>query len=517
MVLDNGRSGIEDLPIEIQLQILDYLKFDSRCIASEVCRLWNSLAFSGRFMNRICLRLEMTEANAKEIVATLNASVRNYRHIAVDFNDQPVAMMDHLANAIGENDALERLTLRGMNRVEPVQLLILLDSVPHLKRLYLIGTKEELLYETNFQARMIESSSQNPPWTSALSTDSPVKLQSLEKLHLLTSGKVSYSSKFFIRKFPNITQLYLSSQQPCNAALLSDYKNQLETLSLSTPSNLFVVAFCSISFPKLRNLYLDQMELHDQLVVAQCMNFFKNRVHAGRLQQLILHPKFMMRTAIFSTICDNCGALQVLKLSLDYMDGDALKDVTNLQQLQNLSLYGTAYFRESPHWPYQIGTLRTVQISASRFPISLLEFIADIAPNLENLKMEDVENPEELFRILPGLLEKIRLLELSYSKQFERPPSCHPSGLLRSMHTMESFHLQRVIIKHGIQGWLQDAPQLKEVALTDCSTLTDTHLVILTTNCPKLDRLKLTRCSNVTVNGIEEFHSRVPLCRIDVN
>lgn len=85
------------------------------------------------------------------------------------------------------------------------------------------------------------------------------------------------------------------------------------------------------------------------------------------------------------------------------------------------------------------------------------------------------------------------------------------------MHNLESYHLQRVIIKHGIQGWLQDAPQLRMVTLTDCSTLTDTHLVILTTNCPKLEWLKLKRCPAVTMHGLEEFRARNPSCKIDVD
>lgn len=515
MVVENSALLIEDLPNEIQLQILEYLNFRNRCTAAEVCRLWNSLAFTGRSMDRVCLCIDITETNMKLVCSTLSNSVRNYRHITVNFNNQSISMMDRLSQAIGENDGLESLTLSGVDRIEPVQFLMLLDNVAQLKKLCLHGEKVNSSTETI----SIENFMESLPWLTALSMDSSTSLQRLQTLRLLIPGRISLPSKPFARKFPNLTQLHLTSQHPSNVAVFHEYRKQLDKISVLAPSSLFVTAFGSISFPKLRELSMGRLELHDQLVVAKCINFFQNPVHSGKLQVLVFHAKFMMRTPIFSTICVNCSALRVLELSLDYMDGDALKDVTNLQNLEKLSLQGTAYFRETPHWPYQIKTLETVRISGSRFPISLLEFIADIAPNLSSLTMEDVENPEELFRILPELVATIQSFRLSYSEGFERPPTCHPSGLLRSMFNLETYHLQRVIIKHGIQGWLQDAPQLKKVILTDCSTLTDTHLVILTTNCPKLERLKLKRCSEITVHGLEEFRSRIPFCKIndDVN
>ncbi|KXJ71522.1 hypothetical protein RP20_CCG020343 [Aedes albopictus] len=517
MVLEHHKLEIGDLPNEIQLQILDYLNYRSRCTASEVCRLWNALAFTGRFMDRVCLRLDITEDNLKLVCTVLSDSIRNYRHITINFNNQSVTMMDYFSQVVGENDALESLTLWGMDRIEPVQLLMLLNSCAHLERLCLLDEQTEQLNVTNVQGISADDSVEYPAWLTALSSDSPVRLQRLRKLRLMIPGRVSLPSKPIVRKFPNVTQLHLTSHRPSNVALFNDYRNKLEKISILTPSSLFVIAFSTISFPKLNHLYLGRLELHDQLVVAKWINFFQNPAHTGTLEQLMFHPKFMMRTPIFATICSNCSALRELELSLDYMDGDALKDVTNLQHLQKLSLQGTAYFRETPHWPYQIRTLKTVRISGSRFPINLLVFIADIAPSLTNLTMEDVENPKELFETLPELVATIRSFQLNYSEGFERPPSSHPSGLLRSMHNLESYHLQRVIIKHGIQGWLQDAPQLRMVTLTDCSTLTDTHLVILTTNCPKLEWLKLKRCPAVTMHGLEEFRARNPSCKIDVD
>lgn len=62
-----------------------------------------------------------------------------------------------------------------------------------------------------------------------------------------------------------------------------------------------------------------------------------------------------------------------------------------------------------------------MRISGSRFPINLLVFIADIAPSLTNLTMEDVENPKELFETLPELVATIRSFQLNYSEGFERP------------------------------------------------------------------------------------------------
>lgn len=68
-----------------------------------------------------------------------------------------------------------------------------------------------------------------------------------------------------------------------------------------------------------------------------------------------------------------------------------------------------------------IGSLAKVKISASRFPTSLLEFIADIAPNLETLALEDIEEPEAIFQVMPRIIGNIRHLEMSFSEAFETP------------------------------------------------------------------------------------------------
>lgn len=518
--VEDFNPGILDLPNEIQLQIFDWLDFKSRVAASNVCRQWNAIAFSGRFMKRIWLSLNITKEILKSMLITLASSVRNYRHVVINFNNQIVDMMDLLSENIGANYALESLVLFGMERIESEQLRMLLVSVPCLERLYLLGSKlqdshQACLSELSFLEITPGETHGNSVWMNALSMDMPIELQHLKSLCLTSPIKSSISPGSFRQKFPNLTQIQLTCDDPIIATLLNDYRYQMEKISVLTPTNNFFVAFCEIHFPKLADLIVDRMEVHDQYVISKCINFFKNLSHSYSLRQLILHPKFMIRTPIFSTICTNCSLLQVLELSLDYMDGDALKEVTNLNHLQKLSLQGTAYFRDSPRWASQIQTLNTVQICGSRFPINVLEFIADIAPNLERLSLEDLENPEEMFRILPMLVGSIRCFDIGYSETFERPPSCHPSGYLRSMIGLESISLRRVVIKHGIQGWLQDAPHLRKVALRDCNTLNDTHLVILTTNCPKLKELGLRRCSAVTACGVTEFRSRVPLCSVE--
>ncbi|XP_065073359.1 uncharacterized protein LOC135697530 [Ochlerotatus camptorhynchus] len=518
--VESCNIGIFDLPNELQLEIFDCLDFKSRFVASNVCRLWNALAFSGRFMDRIGLSLDITEDSLKSVVATLGNSVRNYRHVVINFNNQAVAMMDMLSENIGANDALESLVLFGMDRIESVQLVMLLSSVPDLVRLYLLGSKPQesqraCFTELGFREIPASDYYGNPVWMDALSTDSQIELHHVRKLCLVSPSRSSLSPECFRQKFPNLTQIQLICDDPIIATLLNDYRCQLERISLLTPSSYFFIAFSEIIFLKLADLVVDRMELHDQHVVEKCIKFFKNLAHSRTLRQLILHPKFMIRTPIFSTICANCSSLRVLELSLDYMDGDALKEVTNLKHLQKLSLQGTAYFRETPRWPSQIRTLKAVRICGSRFPISVLEFIADIAPNLDSLALENLEHPQDMFRILPMLVGSIRRFAIGYSETFERPPSCHPSGFLRSMVGLESFSLRRVVIKHGIQGWLQDAPHLRKVTLRDCDTLTDTHLVILTTNCPKLKELELRRCSAVTASGVAQFRSKMPLCNVD--
>ncbi|XP_053688455.1 uncharacterized protein LOC128737774 [Sabethes cyaneus] len=510
--------SIIDLPNEIQLQVFEYLDLKTRLIASRVCRLWNALAFTGRLMGEICVHLNLKERNLARTIDVLGSSARRYRHVVINFSNSSFSSVDTLADILSVNDALETLVLTGISRIETDQLFKLLENVPNLVRMFLLGdavdeySKMNLLELPKCHVTGIPVGA-HPRWIETFPVDSSVVLRSLDNLCLLSPTLSSSDGLQCIPYIcPNIRRLQITGTDASVAAMFEHFHNKLEKISIISPQRDFFLQFCNINFPKLSSLYVDRMELHDQESVTSGIAFFTER--CTNLERLVLHPKFMIRTPIFTTICTNCVALQKLELSLDYLDGDALKNVTNLQNLKALTFQGTAYFRETARWPYQIGSLVAVKIAGSRFPLTLLEFIADIAPNLNALALEDVENPEEMFRILPSMVGHIRHLELGYSARFERPPSCHPSGLLRSLDNLETYSLRRVIIKHGIQGWLQDAPHLKWVLLASCATLTDTHLVILTTNCPKLRQLTIRDCCSITQKGIDEFKMRIPLCRI---
>ncbi|XP_055607244.1 uncharacterized protein LOC129754985 isoform X2 [Uranotaenia lowii] len=506
--------NILDLPNELLLYVFDHLDFRTRLIASQVCRLWNHLTFTGLFMDRIYLSLNVTTHNQPELFYTLGQNLRCYRHISLQFDNCEIDL-SLLVPLLESNDRLESLLLTGVERMEPQEMNLLLSSVRNLKKLIILNWKagkETWTFpcvRTNNGSVHVDQNLAND-W---FSEDTPVVLSNLECLCLITSSKTQAFERLK-SKFPNVRLLQITVRNERACELLHSYSNQLTNLAIESPFPEMFLTMGDLSFPKLFHLTLDRMELHDQRILTKCVSFFRNPNHCRSFRELIFHPKFMVRTPMFSTICDHCSNLRSLSLSLDYMDGDALKDITNLRLLENLTLQGTCYFRESPSWPIQIPTLRQVKIAGSRFPISLLEFIADIAPMLESLALEDVENPEEMFRTIPRLVSGIVHLEMGYTEGFERPPSCHPSGLLRTMNQLERYCLRRVIIKHGIQGWLQDASHLKSVRLEDCKTLTDTNLVILTTNCPKLRQLEIEKCSHITASGVQGFRERIPCCKV---
>ncbi|XP_058832927.1 uncharacterized protein LOC131690871 [Topomyia yanbarensis] len=507
--------NILDLPNEIQLQIFDYLNLRDRKNTSRVCRLWNVLSFSGRFLDRICLQLSVEGDSFKCIVEVLSHSSRRYRHIVINFNNRDIVT----THGLRVSDGLETLALIGLSRLKADQLIELLENNPRLNRLFLIGEwidvyRKTCLLELPTLKMDVLHAECFPTWLSALSADSSLVLRHLANLCVLVPSLCKSELRSLARICPDPKTLQLTGTDPTVASLYECYHKQLEKISILSPQKDFFHQFCGIGFPKLDYLYLDRLEIHDQQTVTSCINFFENKLHCVRLQTLILHHLFMIRTPIFTTICHNCLALRTLELSLNYLNGDALKEVTNLSSLQKLTLQGTAYFHETPHWANQIVSLTTVTIAGNRFPVPMLEFIADIAPNLQSLTLEDVAKPPEIFYILPTLVGNIGHLEMGYSHHFERPPSCHPSGFLRNMNNLKTYSIRRVTINHGIQGWLQDAPQLRSVTIADCSSLTDTHLVILTTNCPKLRQLQLKGCPGVTEKGIGEFRSRVPLCSV---
>ncbi|XP_058461525.1 uncharacterized protein LOC131436682 isoform X2 [Malaya genurostris] len=492
MIISEDHYSILDLPNEVQLQIFDYLDLNTRKTTSRVCRLWNILSFTGRCMGRICLHLNVEGSQLEQVVTILNASSRRYRHVVINFNNRFVTSITGLR----VSDVLESLVMIGMSKVTDSQLIELLEDNPNLKRLFLLGDRidkyrKTRLFELPTMRMVVRNVERFPCWLEALSVDSTLMIHRLNNLCVLVPSFCTSArsiNQSINRIFPDVRILQLTGTD----------------LSVATV----------ISFPKLDYLHIDRLEISDQQTETSCVNLFRNELHCARLQTLILHPMFMIRTAIFTTICHYCLALKRLKLSLDYLDGDALKQVTRLRNLQNLTLHGTAYFHDTSRWSYQITTLTTVSIVKNRSLIPLLQFIADIAPNLLHLSLEDVEKPEEMFRILPTLAGNLTHLEMSYSRNADRPPSCHPSGLLRSMENLETVEIRRVTINHGIQGWIQDAPRLRNITIIDCATLNDTHLIILTTICPKLKQLRLSNCPGITANGITEFQCRIPCCTV---
>lgn len=529
---------LSDLPNEVQLHVLDHLDFRSRLAASQVCRLWDSLAFSGRFMDRVQLYLKLQPDNLRRVASVLSRSNRRYRHVVVNFGNCAYASMEQLVEVLGEDEGLESLVLMGLAEIEAVQLVTMLQSTPNLVRLFLLNdeldsfSKDRLL---ELRKCRVASAAGHSSWLGGFERDMEVALPKLRNV-CIVDRCLSFTemASSIPRFFPGLTQLQITSNHASLSSVYQTLRSQLEKIVVLSPEIDFFNRFADIGFPRLRYLYFDRMDLNLPQLVQKGAGFFSNPDHCRNLRQLVLHPQFMLRTEILTAICSDCRNLVELELSLDYLDGDALKDITNLTNLkvsalinkvlnltqifnsfQNLTLYGTAYFQDTPHWPHQITALSSVKIATCRFPVSLLDFIADIAPNLAQLSLENIECPEEMFRLLPELLPNLRTLELGYTKGFERPPSCHPSGYLRTMAALETISLRRVIIRHGIQGWLQDAPRLKRVVLADLGTLTNTHLVILTTNCPKLRELKLAGCGELTRDGIDEFRTRIPLCRVD--
>ncbi|KAL1402640.1 hypothetical protein pipiens_006008 [Culex pipiens pipiens] len=508
-----------DLPNEVQLHVLDHLDFRSRLAASRVCRLWDSLAFSGRFMDRVRLYLKLQPENVSRVTSVLNRSNRRYRHVVVNFENCAFPVMDQLVEMFGGDEALESLVLMGLGEIEAVQLVTILGSTPNLVRLFLLNdeldsfSKDRLL---ELPKCRVASATGHSSWLGGFERDMEIALPRLRNM-CIVDRCLSFTemASSIPRFFPGLSQLQITSNHASLSSVYQTLRSQLEKIVILSPEIDFFNRFADIGFPRLRYLYFDRMDLNLPQLIQKGAAFFSNPDHCHNLRQLVLHPQFMLRTEILTAICANCRNLIDLELSLDYLDGDALKDITNLTNLKNLTLYGTAYFQDTPHWPHQMTALSSVKIATCRFPVSLLEFIADIAPNLVQLALENIESPEEMFRLLPELLPNIRTLEMGYTKGFERPPSCHPSGYLRTMVALETVSLRRVIIRHGIQGWLQDAPRLKRVELGDLGTLSNTHLVILTTNCPKLRELKLAGCGELTREGIEEFRTRVPLCRVD--
>lgn len=487
---------ILDLPTEVQQHILDQLDCRSRLVASQVCRLWDGLAFSGRFMDRIRLMVKVTGGSLGQVVAVLNRSNRRYRHVVVNFANCRFESLEGLVEVLRADEGLESLVLMGLAEIEAVQLVKVLQSTPNLVRLFLIndvldGFTEDRLLE--MPRCRIGSGVSHSSWLGGFERDMEITLPKLRNV-CIVDRCLSFTemANSLPRFFPGLTQLQITSNHASLGSAYQALRMQLEKIVILSPEIDFFNQFCDIAFPKLRYLYFDRMDLNLPQLIQKGVGFFSNPEHCQNLRQLVLHPQFMLRTEMLTVICTHCRNLEDLELSLDYLDGDALKDITNLKNLKTLTLYGTAYFQDTPHWPHQLPSLSSVKIATCRFPATLLEFIADIAPSLTHLSLENLECPEEMFRLLPDLLPSIRHLQMSYTRGFERQPSsCHPSGYLRGMVALESISLRRVSIRHGIQGWLQDAPRLKRVELVNLATLTNTHLVILTTNCPKLRELKL--------------------------
>lgn len=309
---------------QIQLQILDFLDFRNRVAASRVCRLWNVLAFCGHFMDRICLRLNIADSRSEQLMTTVENNGRRYRHIVMNFNNNAISTINSVAEMLGFIDSVESLELTGILNIEPNQVLSILANTPALSQL--------CISEDGYNPPA--NSTSNPPWFECFSDTSPFSLQLVRKLRLVFPRINKPVLESITQIFPNLTQLELSGNDSSIASVFHAYRDQLEHISILAPYRDFFLLFCDIEFKQLSQLYLDQIELHDQHAVEKCTRFFVNPTHSVTLQQLIFHPRFMIRTVIFITICHNCSVLQELELSLDYMNGVALKEITNLKFLQ---------------------------------------------------------------------------------------------------------------------------------------------------------------------------------------
>ena len=218
----------------------------------------------------------------------------------------------------------------------------------------------------------------------------------------------------------------------------------------------------------------------------------------------------------FSNIKANCPYLENLSISGinpgTPCSKNALRSIFQIKSLASVELYGLNYSKTDFLASIEKNNLTSIVISECFFDDQIAEKLFKNSPNLTLFIVSIIEGGETTFRTVQDACEYLKDLEyLSVSSKH-----LDTRENLKN-NTLETLAFQRLKLLNLFHSKIDNefvkvikAKNLQSLDLSQCETLDDHTLGVLSRSCPNIESLELFGCEKITDSGMDHVCKNLP-------
>ncbi|KXJ71496.1 hypothetical protein RP20_CCG020396 [Aedes albopictus] len=467
---------LKNLPLEVLEQIFSYLPLCDRKSVSLVCRSWNNIVFSRRFLKDVTLNLDATWDRSK--VYYLRTSTRRYRNLFVFVISDTCSpynfeFIEEILKLFGQ----ELESFQCNTKLSAIQLRNVIECVPNILELIVEVDATTLNHEQNFPA--------------------------IRRLHRLESvNNVLQIRSLDMPKLARLKAKFATSLDAMESMdVLRRITPQLRSLELVSKES-----FSSID--ELRCPKVEVLKLSGEIFIgSDAVRAFFGGFKCLKDVRLDIDVDDVMLGVIIRA----CPGIENLHFKNQYFESDTFQLLERLENLKTLSIDGSIDYR------IKLKCKPLVSVTRFCFQLDILEDEASVfnefkqmLPNVVDLGIT-LFAPENLDSVLVHACQHfpgIRRLTIYDAALFMCTVTDAGYQILGSLDRLEELKVDSADVE---VEFMQPMVRLKRLEYRFHS-IADQELMMLADLYPDLKYLGISWCANVTAQGVREFRARLPGC-----
>lgn len=479
---------IGDLPEELLPHIFDNLPLQDLKNVSLVSRLWSQIAFSGRFMNRVLLKLDFRDGAPDLHRQYLLESSRAYRHIGFYYRSDQLDLGMLLEVLEKFEQSIVSLKICPNYFIMLAELRQILVQVPNLESLYIVsricpelGSREPI-----------------PPF--------PV-MNKLKHLYLENDGGLQLNEIDFRVMTPHITSLDMDCDSERALEVYTHFSEQLRELAVFFKRDDFFLPFCELRFPKLEVLdfYSDDQQFDIPEAVRIVCAFFRRM---PKLRRITLRCN--VNEEVLAVITENCPDLGTLYLKGDNLGAKSFRHLGQLKKLTSLKIEGWIRCNIlqdcKPIPSLDSMYLHSVLIDDTQGFFRLLK---DVAPNLRILEAIESDIDDECLKYISCNIASLRSLLLEFCPNLTEDAF----SFLDRLTNLHELKLGYLDVPHNLFE-LIPKNSVRHLELYRCDKLDDAVLPLVAEKFPQLCYMEIASCHKITLEGVDRIRALMPNAEI---
>ncbi|ETN66247.1 hypothetical protein AND_001963 [Anopheles darlingi] len=487
---EESKLELSDLPDELLVMIFDHLDVVGLKEASMVCSRWAGLAFSGRRMDRVLLKVDYTLHEPADYDKTFLESSRNYRHLQYAYSSEEMGL-NYFLRLLGKfKNSIQTLKIWPSFFITLHQLQQILLELPDVQHL---SVQSRICYD--FERRNIPQE--------------PFPVRSKLRSLLLDTEIGLQCDGFDIRTVaPNLACLDMDCDSQQALEVYTHFSGQLTSVGVFFKTDEYFLTFCELAFPLLEELdfYCDDQQMFDPTAVRTICRFFRNLT---KLRRLTLRCN--VSKEVIDSIASRCPELLYFSMKTDLLQANSLQSLGQLSKLKTLQLDGWMLdnvFQGCKPIP----TLSSVRLVSTKVsdPLVLYDHLGNVAPRLRDLVLIEVDIDDDVLRFICDNFKHLKCLTLESCLMITDEGIKYISRL----PVLRDLQLAYMDISgKTITSFLSNS--IHYLSMLRCDMITDDDLLKLPVAFPSLQQLDITSCHRVSEDGIVRLRAVMPLCCIE--